>query len=360
MNILIGNSSKYFFPFFTLNSAYYSEYLALLFVFIHIMLTILCILLTIQTCVIVKTVHVFHPNMSNIITAIIVQWFETLIAKLIIFPYQLGFLTVGEDRVFQSWVTNTVSEMPQIEKPGDIVPLFVSGILYLHYAFTVAFSVFILTCERAFATFFITDYEKKPRAYICVILLLMAHLLTFLLSCLATCELITFTTGIAISGVIIVGAVLIYFIILHINIGIQKRLDKNDHKQDYYSLAIRFQAKENARSLELAKKVVVVAAAAVLLGMALLVMAAFHWIDNYISTIVTFAEAVFNLNPLVVVPVGLYSVPIWRDRFFRKLPFLEKIRTVSTMRIVKVSAAKENEEVKQTEVYFNQLSEAWK
>lgn len=153
------------------------------------------------------------------------------------------------------------------------------------------------------------DYEKKPRAYICISLLMMTHSITFMLSCLATFEIIAFTTGIATSGIVIVGACVvrnntnqatftvdifqIYFVILHINVRIKKRIDKND--KNYYSLAIRFQAKENARSLELAKKVVLFASVAVLLGMVLLVFAVFHLIDDHIITIVTLAEAVFNL-----------------------------------------------------------------
>lgn len=96
MNIFIGNSSKYFFPVFTLNSAYYSDYYAMLFIIIHILLTFLCCLLTIQVCLIINSVRVFHSNMSIIITVILGQWFEVLIAKIIIFPYQSGFLTVGK------------------------------------------------------------------------------------------------------------------------------------------------------------------------------------------------------------------------------------------------------------------------
>uniref|UniRef100_A0A8R1INC7 Uncharacterized protein n=1 Tax=Caenorhabditis japonica TaxID=281687 RepID=A0A8R1INC7_CAEJA len=295
MNIFVGNSTKYFFPLFTLNSAYYADLFALFYTIIHMLLSILCGLLTIQVCYIVKTVHVFHTNMRNIVIAILAQWFEIFVAKAIIFPYQMGIVIVGEDRPFQFWVSDTPAEMPQINKPDDLIPLFISGIMFLHYGFTLVFSVFILTCERSCATFFIKDYEKKPRAYIYISLLITAHSVTLLLACLATFEIINFTTGVAISGIVIVGAVLIYFIILHINIGIQKRLDKNDHKQDYYSLAIRFQAKENARSLELAKHVVLFSAAAIIIGIFLLVVAVFHLVDNHIIIIVTLTETVFNL-----------------------------------------------------------------
>uniref|UniRef100_A0A1I7UDP3 DUF4328 domain-containing protein n=1 Tax=Caenorhabditis tropicalis TaxID=1561998 RepID=A0A1I7UDP3_9PELO len=149
--------------------------------------------------------------MSTIIFVILGQWFEILVAKVILFPYQLGFWTVGENKKYQLWITNNPAEMPQIAKPSELTPLF------------------------------------------------------------------------------------IYFIILHINIGIQKRLDDHDKQQNYYSLAIRFQAKENARSLELAKKVVLFAAFAILCGMGLLVMTAMHWVDEHIVTLVTLAEAAFNL-----------------------------------------------------------------
>ncbi|CAL2030984.1 unnamed protein product [Caenorhabditis brenneri] len=298
--------------------------------------------------------------MSTIIVVILAQWFEILVAKIILFPYQLGFLTVGEAKTYQHWITNNPVEMPQASKESDLTVLFISGILFLHYAFTLTFSVFILTCERACATFFIKDYEKKPRAYICITLLFLTHLTTFSLSCLATCEILNFTTGVAISGIFVIGAVLIYFIILHINIGIQKRLHDHDKQQNYYSLAIRFQAKENARSLELAKKVVLFAAFAILCGMGLLVMTAMHWVDDHIVTMVTFAEAAFNLNPLFIVPVGMYSVPTWRDRFIKNCPILQRIRLLRSRKNPKVSDSTENEAAKESEIYFNQLSEAWK
>ncbi|EFO84321.1 CRE-SRE-39 protein [Caenorhabditis remanei] len=360
MNIFVGNTSKYFFPIFTINSSYYSDYFALLFIVIHIMLTLLCCLLTIQVCIIVKSIRVFHTNMSTIIIVILGQWFEIVVAKIILFPYQLGFITIGNPKMFQFWISNDPKEMPQAEKTADLTPLFISGVLFLHYAFTLTFSVFILTCERACATFFIKDYEKKPRAYICITLLLLTHLTTFSLSCLATCEILNFTTGVAISGIFIIGAVLIYFIILHINLGIQKRLDDHDKQQNYYSLAIRFQAKENARSLELAKKVVLFAAFAILCGMALLIATAMHWADEYISTIVTLAEAAFNLNPLFIVPVGMYSVPTWRDKFFKTTPILQRIQKIRSRKNIKVSDTIENEAAKESEIYFNQLSAAWK
>ncbi|PIC44048.1 hypothetical protein B9Z55_004551 [Caenorhabditis nigoni] len=271
----------------------------------------------------------------------------------------MGFWTVGEARVFQLWITNDPKEMPQVEKSEELTPLFISGILFLHYAFTLTFSVFILTCERACATFFIKDYEKKPRAYICITLLFLTHLTCFSLSCLATCEIMNFTTGVAISGIFIIGAVLIYFIILHINIGIQKRLADHDKQQSYYSLAIRFQAKENARSLELAKKVVLFASFAILCGMALLIVTALHLVDNHISTFVIFAEAAFNLNPLFIVPVGMYSVPTWRERFFKSVPIFQKLRTRKSNSKVSDTVEK-NEAAKESEIYFNQLSAAWR
>ncbi|KAF1763789.1 hypothetical protein GCK72_003734 [Caenorhabditis remanei] len=301
MNIFVGNTSKYFFPIFTINSSYYSDYFALLFIVIHIMLTLLCCLLTIQVCIIVKSIRVFHTNMSTIIIVILGQWFEIVVAKIILFPYQLGFITIGNPKMFQFWISNDPKEMPQAEKTADLTPLFIT-----------------------------------------------------------TCEILNFTTGVAISGIFIIGAVLIYFIILHINIGIQKRLDDHDKQQNYYSLAIRFQAKENARSLELAKKVVLFAAFAILCGMALLIATAMHWADEYISTIVTLAEAAFNLNPLFIVPVGMYSVPTWRDKFFKTTPILQRIQKIRSRKNIKVSDTIENEAAKESEIYFNQLSAAWK
>ncbi|CAP32207.2 Protein CBR-SRE-39 [Caenorhabditis briggsae] len=316
MNIFVGNSSKFFFPIFTLNSAYFFDYFALIFIFIHIMLTILCVLLTIQVCIIVKSVRVFHSNMTTIILVILGQWFEILIAKIILFPYQMGFLTVGEAKVFQLWIANDPKEMPQVEKSEELTPLFISGILFLHYAFTLTFSVFILTCERACATFFIKDYEKKPRAYICITLLFLTHLTCFSLSCLATCEIMNFTTGVAISGFFIIGAVLIYFIILHINIGIQKRLADHDKQQNYYSLAIRFQAKENARSLELAKKVVLFASFAILCGMALLIVTALHLstiTQDGIKAITEQLSPTARLNLAALDPKFFHVATKWHD-----------------------------------------------
>ncbi|CAI5440790.1 unnamed protein product [Caenorhabditis angaria] len=357
MIVLVEEIGRIFFPFFSINEKNYTSPCAIIFILIHVILSIIAAILTVQICLVIKNVHVFHPNMNVIVIAIISQWFELFIAKLLVFPYQLGIITLGDETIeYHNWVTSSTDEIIPVESnKTKIYPLFIYGIFFLHYGFTLVFSVFILTCERACATYFISDYEKKPRSYISISLLFSMHIITLSISFTATFQIIHFTTGIILCSIFIIGAVCIYFFILHFNIRIQKKLEKYDNL-NYYSLAIRFQAKENARSLELARKIVLFAALAILSGIFLLSLVVFNMVDvSHVSFIVLLAETSFNLNPLCVIPLGLHSVPAWRDKFVETTPFLKKMRITKT----KVESDVTNN-VKQSEVYFNQLSEAWK
>ena len=70
--------------------------------------------------------------------------------------------------VQQGWTDNE-SEMVRV---SDMYHLFfVGAFLKFHYILSMGLTGFILAVERTFACYFLTDYEKNPRVYLVVILI---------------------------------------------------------------------------------------------------------------------------------------------------------------------------------------------
>uniref|UniRef100_A0A8R1DLK8 G-protein coupled receptors family 1 profile domain-containing protein n=1 Tax=Caenorhabditis japonica TaxID=281687 RepID=A0A8R1DLK8_CAEJA len=168
------------------------------------------------------------------------QWFEAIVAKLVILPYQMGLIVIGVERkkTFYSWWSEDAESIVNVEDKDEMWPL---------------------------------DYESVPRRHIPLILILLTNSITIPYAYLLINNHISFTFA---SGQCFVNSAMVFFgylLLWRVNVEMRNRLvsKRLGNKKDKYSLAKKFQIEENIRSLVVAKRLVIAAVIylAVSLGM---------------------------------------------------------------------------------------------
>ncbi|EFO88751.1 hypothetical protein CRE_06467 [Caenorhabditis remanei] len=111
MIILIENDrSTIWLPIYTINGKLDNLYLLLgIFEMISYCITAVLVL---KTCRIVYKCKNFHINMNILFIGLLIQWFEAFLAKILVIPYQVGFLKIDDSKtVYISWWTSEIDEM---------------------------------------------------------------------------------------------------------------------------------------------------------------------------------------------------------------------------------------------------------
>lgn len=128
-----------------------------------------------------------------------------------------------------------------------------------------------------------------------------------------------------------------------------------------YTLAARFQAKENNRCFEMISKVLIAGFFIVCLGLLTAIFLFFNLFPQLDTVLNLCFIAVANLPPLVICPAIIYSVDAFRNHPFLSISSIwEKLTGASAiMPVRKGSTAKCEELKKETETYFNQLAASW-
>ncbi|ETN86272.1 hypothetical protein NECAME_16440 [Necator americanus] len=107
--------------------------------------------------------------------------------------------------------------------------------------------------ERAFASKYISDYEKVARPWIYFMIILLANILPLYFSITETLGFYTFET-IAITTAVIIGAsALVYVYLFRRDFVKLREINRGDGKNSMvrYTLSIKFQLKENLRVMKL-------------------------------------------------------------------------------------------------------------
>uniref|UniRef100_A0A8R1DQS7 Uncharacterized protein n=2 Tax=Caenorhabditis japonica TaxID=281687 RepID=A0A8R1DQS7_CAEJA len=126
-----------------------------------------CIFITIRT-------RTFHKNMSILVLIFAGQWFEVVVANLLSWPYETGYWTIkGIDpsKPIKQWWTDDPTKLIHITDWTSNFWFFISGFIKIHYFTSMATVLLIISVERSFACFFITDYERKSRIWIAVLII---------------------------------------------------------------------------------------------------------------------------------------------------------------------------------------------
>ncbi|CAL2032233.1 unnamed protein product [Caenorhabditis brenneri] len=249
--------------------------------------------------------------------------------------------------------------MARITNYPETTCLFCGSFLIWHYLASTVAGMCNFVVERAIASFFFSDYEKRNRSYIGYTLLVTSQFCVFQGSLLAFFYLISLKTVLVIAICFLVCVVSTFFFLLHYNTSLRNRLDIKQTNLSY-NLAARFQAAENARSLKLAIFVFTVICCIFTVAISMLVVWVWKLVPEYYDVaIMTAFECLVSLNPLFVVPAAMFSVPEWKIAFYKHMPFIGR-RYHRRRRPDSDILDHELRVSIETNLYFVQLEDSWK
>uniref|UniRef100_A0A1I7UGR8 G_PROTEIN_RECEP_F1_2 domain-containing protein n=1 Tax=Caenorhabditis tropicalis TaxID=1561998 RepID=A0A1I7UGR8_9PELO len=196
------------------------------------------------------------------------QWFEALIAKLVILPYQMG----SRGPPVYGWWTSEIAQVKLAQ--NEVIPLFLASWVLWHYIYSMMFSLVAFVIERLWATVLIEDYEHVPRRHIPILLILLTNLITIPYSYFIVNYRIPFWIAFGqcvVNGVFVVCG---YVAFWRFNLFLKGREGK-------YSLARKFQIEENIRSFQLAFRMVIAAALYLSVALFILVLVIFKVFQGF-------------------------------------------------------------------------------
>ncbi|CAP37873.3 Protein CBR-SRE-51, partial [Caenorhabditis briggsae] len=344
-----STSSTIWLPLYSINGNVDNFYIGL--AILELISYCITALLILKTCIIVFKSKNFHENMNILFIGLIIQWFEAFVCKVLVMPYQVGFLQITENssNVYITWWTADTQNMIDVPNFFTIFPLFLPGLLIWHYVYSMFIGVTCVSIERVCATYFIRDYERTPRTYIGVGLLFSVHCISFPFAYFMVNNRIPFIIADSLCIICVVFVCVIYFTLWFINIQLGKRFST----PGTYRLAQQFQVKENIRHIMATRNIICCATFFVAIACGLLITIVLDllpiWLKNPVAHCI---ENCIFLNPLLICSVAIISVPSWKKEFIEGIPFLKKIRNEP-----KNSQSVLNPE-DETREYFNQLRNA--
>ncbi|CAB04934.1 Serpentine Receptor, class E (Epsilon) [Caenorhabditis elegans] len=305
-------------------------------------------------------IRVFHWNLTCLIFSCSVQWFETFIGSLMILPYESGYWILGESNITiqQGW-TDIESEM--IKVPNFFNLFFLGSFLKFHYILSMGTTGLLLAVERTFACYYLTDYEKKPRIHLVVILIIGHQTFNFISAILHFFQILQNLVYIVLIALIpnVVSSV-IFAVTENYNQKVTKTIE-NFANPNNYTLAARYQAKENVKCFAMIKKVIFAGIGMIFISCSSILLIYFDVFPNHVDLLNFVFEASLNVGPSFIGPTLIHSVDAWRN--YELCPFSNKIvavaRKTTIVKVVPVECDKDSELRKETDTYFRQLNNSW-
>ncbi|EGT54072.1 CBN-SRE-44 protein [Caenorhabditis brenneri] len=360
MIFLTGNSSQRIItPTTVLHDYRLQSYPNNIYLLVYGILHLIIIYYVVKCAYICLKIRVFHWNLTCLIFSCSVQWFETMIGSLMILPYEMGYWTLGESNKFiqQGW-TNNESEMVRV--PNIYNLFFLGGFLKFHYILSMGMTGFVLAVERTFACYFLTDYEKKPRIYLVVILIVSHQVCSFISTILHFFQILpNLVYMIVLAMIPNVMSSVIFYVTENYNQKVTKTIE-NFANPNNYTLAARYQAKENVRCFAMIKKVIFAGIGMILISCSSAMIIYFGLFPEQESLINFVFEASLSLGPLLIGPTLIYSVSSWRNYKLFHLPFSIKIAAARKNTVTMVAPLERDAELqRETDTYFQQLKSSW-
>ncbi|KAF1763787.1 hypothetical protein GCK72_003732 [Caenorhabditis remanei] len=278
--------------------------------------------------------------MNICLCSFLMQWFELLVGKLLVMPYQKGWMIVpGNDpsRTFADLYTKDTFRMAVITSFWDCPLLIIGMFLIFHYIVCAILSLVVLTVERSFATYLLNDYETKTRPQIHRILLVAQQIIGALISLLSCTVMIPVEAWLILIVLVMALTFAGYTYIWYWNVRVHKIMDsRHIFSCTKYSLQARFQAKENARSLSFARTVFSFATICISFQAIILAVQTPELLGSLAVPFFYLMELTTTVNPISCVPLILLNVPSWRKKLFNGC---------ATIRLIKWLLAKRTPEV---------------
>ncbi|CAP21449.2 Protein CBR-SRE-23 [Caenorhabditis briggsae] len=228
-------------------------------------------------------------------------------------------------------------------------PIFIAANMRYHYMYFVITTPMGILTERIFATILVKDYEKKSRRWIFCLIFLAQNLFACTMSVVTTTKGITFQVLISAVIISLFSSGVIYALVEYFN---QQRLLllEREHRTTNYTLSIRYQLKENLKTLKLMRRFFIsIIAIIIAMGLANSLPVILNLEEDVIMTIRVYMDYIFHSNPVFLVPTAIFTIESYRKFAFNKA------RTTFGMRVEshKVDIRKLRPEVeRETDTYF--------
>ncbi|CAL2033818.1 unnamed protein product [Caenorhabditis brenneri] len=203
----------------------------------------------VKTCSIFLQIKLFHENINILMAWFLCQWFEAILAKMVILPYQTGLIQVGENpgKAYFSWWTSEKSEMLIVKNKNEIWSLYISSCFMWHYIWSVIFAPVIVGVERLCASYYIQNYENSRRRHIPILLIIITNLITIPYAYFVINDRIPFL--VAYAQCVLNAFIVLFGYLIGYRVNIIWRNRMEGGRIDNYSLARKFQVEENIRYL---------------------------------------------------------------------------------------------------------------
>ncbi|EFO83321.1 hypothetical protein CRE_13626 [Caenorhabditis remanei] len=360
--IFLVNNQTYFFAVFLMNYKRDFGALSIFLLILEIFGFLWGAILTIRGCLVITQTRVFNRNLNICLSGILMQWMENMVGRLMIMPYQKGWIQLpGNDpkKIYSEFLTNSTSEMILVKNSFCDFPFFSTGsILLSHYMVFAILALTGITVERSLATFWINDYEKKPRRWIPIFVLLALQTTSWLIAFSAINVLLNIYIWLVIGVLVLITNFVLFGYIWYWNIRVHRVLDNSIFIPSKYTLQARFQAKENARSLEFLKVTVFTVSLVLLLQCLFFILQSSNVFQDYEVILYYLVDFCNAGHPVVLIPMAMISVPVWKKKFFGHLHCVKKVCSRKTLPMVDV--VKQPISLKmETDQYFSQFNKAW-
>ncbi|KAF1766736.1 hypothetical protein GCK72_006694 [Caenorhabditis remanei] len=353
---VLNSSESLWIPVFSLNDKVYQSPTYLLFGAFLIFFYALIAYIIIRTCTIFLSIKVFHENMNVLMAWFLLQWFEAIIAKMVIIPYQIGLISIGVDpaKTFCSWSSFEKDDILIVRDKNEIMPLYVASFFLWHYMASILFAIVAITIERGCATYFIEDYESKNRRWISVLLIIITNIITIPYSYYilhnSLSLLLSYSQGVANGTFVFVG----YLMLMKVNLYWKKKMGSHDNQK--YSLGRKFQIEENLRSLQLAKRLVTASLTYIAVTVLILIFSTLNIISQFGIVYVHYLDNCILLAAFVMSTTLLFCSQSWKEKFKNDIPFFRNFINSRVSNSHLLHRAFSN---KESEAYFEQLKSAW-
>uniref|UniRef100_A0A8R1DN47 Serpentine receptor class gamma n=1 Tax=Caenorhabditis japonica TaxID=281687 RepID=A0A8R1DN47_CAEJA len=298
--------------------------------------------------------------MTMLIFVSLLQWFEAVIANVMIKPYEIGLWPLGDfNTTVKQWWTDDESKMLHLPNTDVAIAFFVGGFIKWHYILSVTTILLFMSIERSFACYFLNDYEKKSRNGLLMCLVFGSQGTIFVATLTFFYNASHFALGMLIILTPNMIALALFQYTRSFNQKVTRSIEDFSNPQNY-SLAARFQAKENIRCFHLMSNVVTGAFMFILTACSLNLVIFLEWVPALDTLFNMLFENMISLNTLFLCPTLLQSVDVWR-----KFSVLNRLRSsLKNHRTTKVSTVSEcagriDVTNKETDAYFDQLNAAW-
>ncbi|CAI5443044.1 unnamed protein product [Caenorhabditis angaria] len=320
--------------------------LAIFEIFLHVFTGIM----TVRCVIVLSRSRLVHFNMSLIICTFWCQWAEAFIGKMIIIQFQYGFLTLNDlNRGYYSWWSFIDSNILKVTNLQSLTIIYIYSLLQWHYIYTMLIGIGGVMVERGFATFYINDYEKRSRLHIPLFVIIVTHMISMPLSWFSTYTEINLVCSFTILFTTMIIMFLLYCVVLRSNIRLKSMMEKTSNNH-LYSLAQKFQVKENLRSLNMIRKFVIIIFFYVVFAGLILLTLILGWTPEIGLSHVF--ENMITLNPFFLSSALMYCSPTWHNKYWSFLPY-RKCCVIPEVENLKLNFDEE------ANVYFGQLKKAW-